>query len=310
MPAPSLKIIALSSPYKTKFYTTCSYAVVLSMVLTGCFSPKDTPPPPKPPQMQSIAKSFENPQGKLTADVALELSNWLFEEGGIILISAGILLDQVLPSLVSTISSDSSSDMMNADESDEPTSSEDVSLPFNGKGWLKLTLPCTDDFSEDAPASPDEQISIKAIFSAAGLQPTLWGEASQCNWSNSGLTVSGTIAFFLPTYGPPFAPIEWSGPNAVWLTVDGDLTLDDGESTQSLSGSNQMMFSESESQILWTHTNVEFVIVIPRIDITEGFDLSTLSELSDIKVITGEGTWQCSFDELQCTNPEGEELSL
>ena len=260
-------------------------AVGMACSLLACSS--GMPEPPEPPDMVADAKKFFAPQGSLDTATGQELSDYLLKEGGIVLLAGGMLMNSFLPDWQGDAEG----------ERDEQQGEGDALL--EGEGWLKMSLPC---------GGNDALITFYSIFSDAGIEPYLWGNADNCAFDtgSSIIAANGDIAFFLPLESGYVAPSNWDGPQGIWMRLAGDVGYDN----EGVSGSYLLMKDTTQAtRILWEDGDKRFVLIISGIDSETLLQPEELLDLT-MTVQTGAGDWSCNFAELQCSGPNGEELSL
>ena len=253
--------------------------------VAGC-RPNDVPETPVAPDVESIANRFFSPSGSLNEQNASDLGRWLLADGGAVMLASATLVQSVLPGLLDSIQSG-----LSQGNSADDTASE---LPFQAAGWLRFVLPCGEQ---------DEQLlTLQALFSTAGLNPTIWG-TSQCVWNDLGLALAGELSFFLPAQ-------DWGGEQGSWLNIDGELTYEG----YSLSGTHHLMIdTQNNARVLWEQGEDRFIIRAPIID-AESLSLAvdSLDEFTQlsISIETGNGTWQCELATASCSGPNGESIDL
>jgi len=274
--------------------------MLISFFFLSCAPKIETEAAPTPPNIIEIAEEFSTPKGVLSSNALLEINDWIVGEGGIALIGATLLFQHLLPLAFGELEKGLQDDSEeNEAENDNPL----TELPLEGDGWLRLTLPCS---HQDISVS---NIIFQSLFSTDGLDPRLWGSATECSFEEVNFNINADIAFLLPFHSPMINSSVWAGEEGQWLSFSGEFAFSDYLLNTDFT---VMMDPENLIRILWKKEDLRFVITAPLL--TEdglAIAMDNVEEIQElgITIHTEEGEWNCSFLQKSCDGPSNHLIS-
>ena len=261
------------------------FQILFTLGFIGCSS-EDYPDEPIPPDVEEIAARFFSPTGILNEETANQLGSWLLQDGGAVVLGSGTLVQSVLPDLLSSMETGLLQGNGNQDSSS--------ALPFEAGGWLRMSLPCGEE--------EEQRLTLQALFSTAGLDPTIWGD-SRCQWEELGISLDGDLSFFL-------SPSDWAYEQGSWINIDGQMSY--GE--QALSGAHHLMVdTQGNARVLWEQDDNRFIVTAPVIDLENSLiSIGSIEEFAQLSVTveTETGVWQCDLSTTSCSGPDGGLIEL
>jgi hypothetical protein len=158
-------------------------------------------------------------------------------------------------------------------------------------GWAQLTLPCTRG-----------ELSFSLLLSEAGIEPVMWGEMSQCEYPELGLTMDGSITLFMPRFSGIFSAGGWADnePNGIWLWLEGTMAIDDFSAE--VDTALEISASEGRAKTLYEDNETRFVISLEGLDDLEEIE-SSLATLT-LLVETGAASFRCNVESRGCEELE------
>ena len=271
--------------------------------LLGCSPSVEPEEAPVPPNIIETAERFFEPTGSLTQNNLTTINDWLLSDGGVALLGANAVLNNVLPNTL-----DSLNEGLGIETRDTGAGPEEgmqiEDLGIEGDGWIRLTQPCGNNKSDN--------IVLSTFFSDKGFDPRFFGSASKCEYSDYDLQFSGELSFLLPLDIPYVDTSVWNREESgTWMSFDGSLNIYGYELASAF---DVMLTDDLRSKILWNNNDKSFVVSIPdlqsiEIDL-ENFDLEELEKLQSlgIEIATEEGVWNCIFIERTCEGPNNQSL--
>lgn len=257
----------------------------------GCAPKVQAPDLPDEPDFDALINQFETPTGTLDSDASERLKDWLLADGGVAFLGSSILLQNIIPELTAQLGG---SFMGGGNLSD---------IPLTGDGWIRATLPCHNTMDIDAAF-----LQVHARYTEVGINPNMWGNATQCNWAQWGITLDASLAMVLDL------PLDFldtsSSSDRVMLAWDGEGNVGDY-------GFDMTYVAKLQSDrvyTIWTDEAGTFVIDLPNLDaafLEDLQDIASIEEaLEDLQALslgidTAEGRWECMLIEARCVGRDG-----
>ena len=124
----------------------------------GCSPSVEPEEPPVPPNIIETAERFFEPTGSLTQNNLTTINDWLLSDGGVALLGANAVLNNVLPNTLDSLNEGLGIEIGDTGSS-QSTQIEDLGI--EGDGWIRLTQPCGRE--------KNDNIVLSTLFTNNGL---------------------------------------------------------------------------------------------------------------------------------------------
>ena len=174
----------------------------------------------------------------------------MLSDGGIALLGANAVLNNVLPNTLDSLNEGLGIEIGDTGSS-QSTQFEDLGI--EGDGWIRLTQPCGRE--------KNDNIVLSTLFTNNGFDPRFFGSASKCEYSDYDLQFSGELSFLLPLDIPYVDTSVWNREESgTWMSFEGSLNIYGYELASAF---DVMLTDDLRSKILWNNNDKSFVVSIP-----------------------------------------------